>query len=62
MTECDPYGVGWCRGVDVFPGSSTPGYGMGMLRIPEICCTLWGAEETIGTFYPGFSARDLFGR
>ena len=26
---CDPYGVGWGRGVDGSPGSMTPGYGDG---------------------------------
>lgn len=32
-------GGGW------YPGSATPGYSMGMLRIPDICCTPRGCRE-----------------
>ena len=33
------------RGVDVYPGSAPPGYVMGMLRIPRICCTPEGVQR-----------------
>ena len=32
---CDPYRVESGRGVDGSPGSATPGYVTGMLRIPQ---------------------------
>ena len=36
---CDPDGVVGECGVNVYPGSSTPGYKMGMLRIPQECAS-----------------------
>ena len=41
---CDPDGVVEECGGGWYPGSSTPGYKMGMLRIPQICCTPKGCR------------------
>ena len=44
MGGCDPYGGVRNHGVDVSSRSTTPGYVMGMLRIPQICCTPEGVQ------------------
>ena len=45
MSGCDPYGVVEGVGDVSYPGSATPGYGMGMLRIPQICRIFTGCNE-----------------
>ena len=53
MGGCDPYGGVRNHGVDVSPRSTTPGYVMGMLRIPQECIswrmrwkTIFNSEKT----------------
>lgn len=41
-------GRGGVLGVGGYPGSVTPGYTMGMLRIPDICCTPGGVQNRGG--------------